>query len=339
MYKKIIIMFFSAFLSFFSVVASSSPATGNTLTSLVRGNVPVAISLNIGMPPMTGCQSIKNQPKIDCFIHRLGIAPFAQTEATVIGNDPNGYSIKNYKTMSISNLRYTQFHVNGYFSSVSPVYTFTRFGMHQPFLSVSGISKSGYDYKPYTYTAVEFLLLCQNIITNIDFSTSLKKVINDVFKPAQTTVWQYFSQDYSVFNAAVSNDLVAYLQGNGFYKYSCSAGNFLGGPVPSVHTKTAGMTEFQNYVLDACGVYKNSVYLCNNYDVTPALQVDPQVALGTNSSNQSIQLTQVSFNTAIAGTKLQISDYFNGTGTDALVYLPLHLSDPGTTYSGADLVN
>ena len=307
------------------------PLYGAVNSFKVESNVPIGLSLNIGMPAMKGCQSVSSNSEMDCWIHRLGIAPINQGNAVILGKAKGGYAIRNYDVVMLNQLYYTNYHVNGYFASTNPTYTFMRFGWHQPLTSVSGITKSGYSPQYYTYTAADYIIFSQNSVVSIDF---LKVFINAL--KAASLVKPY---NYSAITMAFNNAWAVYLMSKDFYNYSCSSGNLLGGSLPLIHSQSSGMTEFQNYVFDAATLYKNSIYGQNNYDVlSSALRVDPQVALANNTNNQSLQIDVVTFQNCIAGTKVNLSDYFNGVGDSTLaVYIPLHLVDPGTTYVGTDM--
>ncbi len=314
--------------SFFVIVLLVS-AVSNFIAA--SSNVPIALSVNFGMPPLFGCQSTKSKPKIDCSIHRLGISQLSKNNAKILSEASGSYIMNNYGQNFSNKLYYTNFHVNGYFSSISPTFTFVRFGTHQPFASVEGITKSGYDCQSYLYTAADYLIFCQNMITEIDFLNLFKKAKSSLFSGSKPL-------DYSSVNRFINTTFANYLMSRLFYNYSCSSGNLLGGSLPFLHTKDAGMTLLQNYIFDECSVYSNSVYACNNFDITmPSLRVDPKTALANNSNNKLVELNSLSFTSQIAGSKVLCSDYFNGVGSNILVYVPLHFSDPGTTYVGTDI--
>ncbi len=297
---------------------------------LASSNVPIALSVNFGMPSMLGCQSTKAKPKADCHIHKLGISQLSKNNAKILSEASGSYVMNNYGQSLSNKLYYTNFHVNGYFAAVSPAFTVVRFGAHQPFASVQGVTRSGYDCQPYLYTAADYLIFCQNMITEIDFLNLFNKMKSS-FSGSKPL-------DYSSVNKFINTTFANYLMSRLFYNYSCSSGNLLGGSLPFSHTKDAGVTAFQNYVFDECSVYSNSVYSCNNFDITtPSLRVDPKLTLADNSNNKSTELNSLSFTNQITGSKVSCSDYFNGVGSNILLYIPLHFADPGTTYVGTDI--
>ena len=260
----------------------------------------VAISFNMGIPPMLGCQSSIKNPQADCFNHKIGISPVALVpfiRPTILGKstiiNPSSSSATGLSSM----VYYTQMHVNGYWGATEHAVMFYRFPGQQPLLQApcnSGFSTA----KNYTYTVVDWILFVQNMLVPV-------------------------------------SNLAGFQTGSFFPPYSCSVGNLLGGFSTGSNDFTNYMFDLcVLYGNCSPSSYNNSdVSPSITPDLTQTFTYGASLILTVTAFSSSFN--QASFPTTVSIT---LSDYFNNFADSTIdMYLPLHFVDPGTTYIGSDI--
>lgn len=277
----------------------------------------IGFSCNIGMPPMVGRQkNARGDLYADCDPYKVGFCVRSDVPAFVplVVKGAAG----NWKFWG------TSYHINGYWGLKNAQFVMTRaidpLAFHQPMVSDTNPSSPRKHYK---FTFLDYIFMAQNVYTDYE---SL-----ELFKNS--------------------------FQKSGLESLNCNHGSLIEFSLSQAETTgpmigcKRGKTQLANYIFDAChiaGGNPSSLWSkpAECFDLKELGYVDKLQTLrdGMIASTTKCTTQVIDFNffqSAFVSLckqelpNIQIVDYFNND-PDIDFYIPIHITDPGTTNVGFD---